>query len=293
MTDTLTQERPPSTPSSAEPPDPPERGSLVDLTPQQRRTRRRLPRGLRRLCGPALLVLLWWVASATGSLDPRTLAPPGDVVGAFGDLWSSGRLQEHLWASLQRVAWGLSIGITAGVTLAVVSGLFRLGEDLLDSSIQVLRSIPVLALTPLLILWLGIGEEPKIAMVAIGVTFPVYVNTYAAIRGVDLKLVETAATFGLGRVGLVRHVILPGAVPGFLVGLRFALAVGWLILVVSEQINATSGVGYLMNDARAQFRTDIILVGLVIYGVLGLLSDALVRFLERSLLAWRRGFDGA
>jgi sulfonate transport system permease protein len=266
---------------------------LVDVGPRRRRRIPRAPRGVRRLGGPALLVLAWWVASATGRLDARTLAPPDVVLGAFGDLIASGALQEHLWASLQRVASGLAIGVSVGVALAVVAGLFRLGEDLLDSTIQVLRSIPVLALTPLLILWLGIGEEPKIAMVAIGTTFPVYINTYAAIRGVDVKLVETGTTFGLRRPGLVRHVILPGAVPGFLVGLRFALAVAWLILVVSEQINATSGVGYLMNDARAQFRTDDLVVGLVIYGVLGLLSHAVVRFLKRTLLVWRRGFTGA
>jgi len=223
----------------------------------------------------------------------RPLPSPADAFTAGKDLFGSGQLQDHLWSSLQRVLWGLAIGVSTGLALAVVAGLSRLGDDLLDSTVQFLRGIPVLALTPLLILWLGIGEEPKIAMVALGVTFPVYLNTFGAIRGVDAKLVETGNVFGLGRWGLIRNVIVPGALPGFLVGLRYALTISWLVLVISEQINDASGVGYLMNEARMAFRTDVIVVGLAIYGVLGLLSDTLVRFLERSLLSWRRGFSGS
>jgi sulfonate transport system permease protein len=173
-----------------------------------------------------------------------------------------------------------------------VAGLFRAGEDLVDSTLQILRAVPVLGLLPLVIIWFGIGEEPKVLLVAVGTMFPIYVNTYAAIRGVDAKLVETATTFGLGRWGLIRHVILPGAVPGFLVGLRFALTGAWLIMIVAEQINAKSGLGYLINQARVWFRTDIIVLGLAIYGLLGLATDGVVRLLERRLLGWRRGFAG-
>ncbi|MDQ1396420.1 MAG: sulfonate transport system permease protein, partial [Acidimicrobiaceae bacterium] len=143
------------------------------------------------------------------------------------------------------------------------------------------------------IIWLGINEAPKVAMVALAVTFPVYLNTYGGIRGVDAKLVETGRVFGLNRWGLIREVIWPCALAGFLVGLRYALAIAWLVLVISEQINATSGVGYLMMQARMAFRTDIIVVGLFIYGGLGILSDLLVRGLEARFLGWRRGFAGS
>jgi sulfonate transport system permease protein len=240
-----------------------------------------------------LLITLWQVASSTGVLDARTLASPADAFTAARHLASTGELQTHLWVSLQRVLWGLAFGVSAGLGLAVLAGTSRLGEDLLDSTVQLLRGVPVLALTPLLIIWLGINEEPKVAMVALAVTFPIYLNTYGAIRGVDAKLVETAEVFGVGRWGLVRNVIFPGALAGFLVGLRYALAVAWLVLVISEQINATSGVGYLMMQARMAFRTDVIVVGLFIYGLLGISSDLIVRGLEARFLSWRRGFTGS
>jgi sulfonate transport system permease protein len=143
-----------------------------------------------------------------------------------------------------------------------------------------------------MILWFGIGEQPKIVLIAIGTAFPVYLNTFAAIRSVDAGLVEAAGTLGLRRPGLIRHVILPGALPGFLIGLRYSLGTAWLVLVVSEQINAGQGLGFLMNEAREYFQTDVLVVVLVIYGLLGLISDFLVRLLERTCLSWRRSFSG-
>jgi sulfonate transport system permease protein len=253
----------------------------------------RVPRGVRRLGGPVLLLVIWQVATSTGIVGPRTLAPPIDVFRAAGELIAAGELQLHLFTSLKRVVVGLALGVAIGSFLAVVSGLFRMGEDLLDSAIQVIRAVPTLGLIPLVIIWFGIGEEPKIFLVAFGTMFPIYINTYAAIRGVDAKLVEAGTTFGLSRRGLVRKVIFPGAVPGFLVGLRFALVGSWLIMIVAEQINSRSGLGYLINEARSWYRTDIIVLGLAIYGLLGVAADGLVRLLERSLLGWRRGFDGA
>lgn len=251
-----------------------------------------VPRWVRRLLGPAWLLGLWIVLSATGTIGKRTLAPPADVWSAFVDLVRTGELQHHMWVSLHRVGVGLAIGISVGVALAVLSGLFNIGEDLIDGPMQILRSIPVLALTSLFIVWFGIGEEPKIALVAFAVTFPVYINTFSGIRNVDARLVESAGTFGLGRAGLVRHVIIPGALPAFFTGLRFALAVSWLVLVVSEQLNATSGLGYLTLSAREFMRTDIMLVTLLVYGALGFLSDSIVRLLERSALQWRPSFSG-
>lgn len=251
-----------------------------------------VPRGVRRLIGPLLLLLLWIVLSATGVVSSRSLAPPRKVGSAFRELVASGELQHHLWVSLQRVLIGLVIGITIGVALALLAGLFRWGEDLVDGPMQVLRGLPVLALVPLMILWLGIGEAPKVTLIVIGVTFPVYINTFAGIRNVDARLVESSGTFGLNRRGLIRHVILPGALPSFFTGLRFAFAVSWLVLVVAEQVNATSGIGYLVINAREFLRTDIMLAGLLVYGALGFLSDALVRLFERSALSWRPNFSG-
>jgi len=266
---------------------------MARLVPVPAPSRFRVPPGLRRLLGPAWLLAFWIIGSRIGLISEKMLAPPAEVWAAFQDLVSSGELQHHLWVSLQRVGTGLTIGITVGVTLALLAGLFRIGEDLIDGPMQILRSLPVLALVPLMIFWLGIGEEPKIALVSLGVTFPVYINTFAAIRGVDAGLVEAARTFGLRQPGVVRHVVLPGALPGFFTGLRFAFAVSWLVLVVAEQVNATSGIGYLMMTARDFQRTDIMLVGLLVYGSLGFLSDTIVRLLERSALQWRRSFTPA
>ncbi len=270
------------------------RNPLVDVAAGARvRRRQGVPRWARRLAGPVVLIAVWQLLSSAGWLDSRTLASPAEALSAARQLFVDGELQEHLWVSLRRVLWGLAFGVSAGLGLAVLAGTSRLGEDVLDSTVQFLRGIPVLALTPLLIIWLGINEEPKIAMVALAVTFPIYLNTYGAIRGVDAKLVETAQVFGVRRWSLVRNVVFPGALAGFLVGLRYALAVSWLVLVISEQINATSGVGYLMMEGRMAFRTDLIVVGLFIYGFLSLASDLLVRGLEARFLGWRRGFTGS
>lgn len=266
---------------------------LIDARAVAPRTRRLLvPRPVRRLGGPLGLLAVWWGLCAGGILDERTMASPGDVFSTARDMLGTGELQHHLVTSLGRVGQGLAIGVTAGVVFATISGLFRLGDDLLDSALQMLRSVPVIGMLPLVMIWFGIGEEPKVLLIAIGTTFPIYVNTLAAIRGVDAKLVEAGRTFGLGRLGLARRVILPGAVPGFLVGLRFALVGAWLILIFAEQINARSGLGYLLSLGRSTYRIDIIILALVIYGVLGFIADALVRLLERSLLSWRRGFGG-
>jgi sulfonate transport system permease protein len=268
--------------------------ALVDVRAGGRGRRpSRVPRPIRRAFGPLLLVAIWQLLSTTGVIGARTLAPPTDVVQAGIDLARTGELQHHLLTSLRRVVQGLAIGVSFGVLLATLSGMSRRGEDLIDSTVQVLRSIPILGLIPLVIIWFGIGETPKIALVAIATTFPVYINTYAGIRNVDAKLVETASTFGLHGFGLVRHVILPGAVPGFLVGLRYALTSSWLVMIVAEQINARSGLGFLVNEARSWYRTDIIVLALVLYGMLGLIADTLVRLLERTLLSWRRGFEGS
>lgn len=246
---------------------------------------------LRILIGPVVLVAVWQIGSATGLIPEQTLAAPSTVISAAGGLIETGRLQEHLLVSLGRAATGLTLGVLIGAVLAIVAGLFRLGEDLIDGPMQILRAIPALALVPLAIVWFGIGEEVKVFLVVFATAFPVYVNTHAAIRGLDPRFGELARTAELGKFALVRKVVLPGALPGFFTGLRFATAISWLVLVVSEQINATSGIGYLMTQARSFAQTDIIVVGLVVYGLLGLISDRLVRFTEGRVLPWRRTFE--
>ncbi len=242
---------------------------------------------LRRLVSPLVLVLAWQAACSAGLVPPRVLASPLKVGESLVGLLADGTLEANLAVSLARVAVGLLVAVVAGTGLALLSGLSRAGEEAVDAPLQMLRTLPHLALVPLLILWFGIGETPKVVLVALGAAFPIYLNLVAGIRGVDPRLIEAGRTLGLSRAGLVRHVVLPGAMPSFLVGLRYAAGVGLLSLVVGEQINANAGIGYMMMDARDFLRTDVILVGLLVYAVLGLLADAGVRAMERAALAWR------
>ncbi|MFJ4856824.1 ABC transporter permease [Streptomyces sp. NPDC088730] len=253
---------------------------------------RNVPRWLRRTAGPLLLLALWQVLSATSVLHPDVLASPGTIARAGWELIADGTLTSAMAVSLQRVAVGLVLGGAVGTALALVSGLSRLGEDLIDASVQMLRTVPWVGLIPLFIIWLGIGEAPKVALIALGVAFHLYLNVYAGIRGVDPQLIEAGESLGLSRWGLVRHVVLPGALPGAMTGLRYSLATAWLALVFGESVNADAGIGFLMNQAREFFRTDVIVVCLVVYAFLGLAADVIVRILERLLLQWRPTFKG-
>ncbi|NGN44807.1 ABC transporter permease subunit [Mesorhizobium sp. CGMCC 1.15528] len=252
-----------------------------------------IPRWARRLSGPLLLVAAWHLASITGVLPGEVLAGPSTVLSSAAKLIATGELQEAMLVSLRRALTGLAIGGSIGITLAIVAGLFRLGEDLVDAPMQMMRTVPNVALIPLLIIWFGIGEAPKIALIALGTAFPLYLNVYAGIRNVDSTLVEAGRTLGLSRAAMIRHVVLPGALPSALVGLRYSLGIAWLALVFGEQINATAGIGYLMANAREFFQTDVIVVCLVVYAFLGLAVDFTVRTLERIFLAWRPAFSGA
>ena len=263
------------------------------VTRGRRRRRFRVPRLVRRIVGPLAVIILWQAVCSAGVFTSYEVASPIAVFDAGRQLAVQGVLLPNLLISLRRVAEGLGLGIVIGVVLAVLSGLFRIGEDLLDPVVQAARAVPILGLVPLAIIWFGVGEMPKIFLIALGSTFAIYINTFAGIRGVDTKLVEAGETFGLTRWGLVRKIILPGALPNFLIGLRLALVGSWLIVIVAEEINAQSGLGYLIMQAQTTARTDIMMLGLAIYAILGLLADAMVRLLERRLLTWRRGFTGA
>ncbi|MCP2280662.1 sulfonate transport system permease protein [Nocardia amikacinitolerans] len=264
----------------------------VELRARGKVSRRRLgpgkpiPFGI--ALGPTLLVAAWVIGSATGTLDPETLPAPWTVAQTAGDLIADGRLQSNLLTSVQRAGLGLGLGVAIGVVLALAAGLSRVGEALLDGPIQIKRAIPTLALIPLFIVWFGIGEEMKLIVITTSVLVPVYINTHAHLRSVDARYVELAETVQLSRWGFIRRIALPGSLPGFFIGLRLAVTISWLALVVVEQVNATSGIGYLMTQARTYGQIDVIVVGLVIYGLLGLFGDIAVRALERRTLAWRQ-----
>ena len=240
-----------------------------------------------RLLSPLAILVLWQVLSSTGVIPESKLAPPTQVWAAAQELWSDGSLQDALAVSLQRVGLGLILGVSAAVVLGLLVGFFRVADIAIDPPLQMLRTVPFLGLIPLFVVWFGIGEEPKVYMVALGVLFPLYLNLVAGIKGVDPKLIEAGRSVGLGRIGLARTVILPGSLPSALTGFRLSLGVAWLSLIVAEQINADAGLGNLVMNARTYFRNDIIVLGLVIYALLGLLSDSIVRGLESYLLRWR------
>ncbi|MBB3659894.1 sulfonate transport system permease protein [Rhizobium sp. BK650] len=266
---------------------------LERIVPAGRPKKSRLPRGLGRCLGPAALICLWWLGTRYGLFSEDLLPGPATLSATFLDMIASGELADALLLSLQRVLTGFGIGFVVGVGLAVISGLLRVGEDLIDAPMHMARTLPWAGLVPLLIIWLGIDETPKVALVAFAVTFPLYINTFAGIRNVDKTLVEAARTLSFGRAALIFEVILPGALPNLLVGLRYSLGSAWLALVFAETVNAQGGLGYLITHAREVYRVDIIILCLVIYALLGLGADLVVRLLERVLLRWRQSFDGA
>ena len=253
--------------------------------PARRRFGWRMPAA--RWISPLALLALWQATSATGVLDPKTLESPAAILSTAWDLIETGDLPEALLVSLRRAMAGLALGTAAAVVLGTIAGLTRAGDALVDPPMQMLRTLPLFGLIPLFILWFGIGETPKIALVALGVVIPLYLNLVAALRGIDPDLREVAHTLRLSRREQARHVIAPGAMPGALVGFRQSLGVAWLALIVAEQINADAGLGYMINNARDFLRTDIVVVGLLAYAVLGLLTDAIVRGFERRALRWR------
>lgn len=242
----------------------------------------------RRLIGLTVLLAVWQIGASRGLLGAAT-PPPTQVLEAGAELIRSGELPVHLLASLERVAKGLSLGLTAGLLLGLAAGLFKVAEDVIDAPLQALRMLPHLALVPVFIIWFGIGETSKIALIAIGPIFPLYINVFHGIRGVDERIVESARSCGVRGLALVRKVILPGALPQILVGLRQSLGVGWLSLVVAEMTATTAGIGFLVTDAKEFLRTDVVFVVLVVYALLGLTTDLAVRAIERKTLGWRHG----
>jgi sulfonate transport system permease protein len=240
---------------------------------------------------PLLILAIWQASAQSGRLSTRILPAPWNVLKAFIGLTLSGEIWRHIGTSSWRAFSGFAVGGGAALALGLLTGSFRTAEKLLDTTIQMIRNIPPLSLIPLVILWFGIDETAKLFLVSLGVFFPVYINTFHGIRSVDKGLIEMGHAYGLSGWPLYREVILPGALPSILVGVRFSLGFMWVILIVAETISAQSGIGYMTMNAREFLQTDVVLVGILLYALLGKLADLLAIGLERRWLRWHPGYQ--
>jgi sulfonate transport system permease protein len=241
---------------------------------------------------PVAILIIWQILADAGWLSPTAAPAPSVIARTAWQLWQQGVLGPDLVVSLlHRALVGFALGLSVGVVTGVLGGLLRSGENLFNGVVQILNTIPILAILPVMIVWFGIGETPKILIIAFGAYVPMYLNLFAAIRGVDQRLVEMARTTGAGRWRLLTRVMFPGSLAGFLVGLRFSLAFSILGLVAAETVNTTVGIGFLITNGQTYMQPDQVWVGLVIYAILGLLADQFVRLLQRVLLRWRPSYQ--
>jgi len=257
------------------------------------RWRRRLSWPLGIYTTPVVILIIWETLAEAGVLGPTSAPAPTSIAHTAVQLWQQGTLGPDLAISLRRAAIGLALGLSIGIVTGVIGGLLSSGEHLFNGVVQIFNTIPILAILPLFIVWFGIDELPKVLIIAFGAFVPMYLNLFAAIRGIDQRLVEMARTTGAGRWRLVTRVIFPGAMPGFLVGLRFSLAYSILGLVAAETLNANSGIGFLITNGQTYLQTTQVFVGLAIYAILGLLADQFVRLLQRVLLQWRPSYKAS
>lgn len=240
---------------------------------------------------PALLILVWQLLSQWGWISTRILPAPTAVIQAAVQLASTGELLHHIAVSSGRAFAGFGIGGAIGFILGLLNGTFRLSERLLDTSVQMLRNIPHLAMIPLVILWFGIDDASRIFLVAIGVLFPIYINTFHGIRTVDPGLLEMGKVYGLKPWELFWQIVLPAALPSILVGVRYALGIMWLTLIVAETIASSAGIGYMAMNAREFLQTDVVVFSILLYALLGKLADAIARLLEAQLLQWHPSYQ--
>lgn len=242
---------------------------------------------------PVAILIIWQLLSNAGLIASRVLPAPSEVIRAGYTMLTEKHLLKDVAISGQRALLGFAVGGTIGFIFGLINGFFPWGARLLDSSVQMGRNIPHLAMIPLVILWFGIGETARLFLVAIGVAFPIYINTYHGVRNVDAGLIEMSKTYGLSTWQMVRQVILPGALPSILVGVRYALGIMWLTLIVAESIAATSGIGYVTMNAREFLQTDVLVLGILLYALLGKAADVAARLMERQLLAWHPSYARA
>ncbi|WP_152655513.1 aliphatic sulfonate ABC transporter permease SsuC [Oceanobacillus sp. CFH 90083] len=240
---------------------------------------------------PILILFIWQLSSKLGILSDRILPAPFEIIEAAVSLIQTGEIWSHLWASTSRAVIGLLIGGGIGFIFGLINGLSRLSALFFDSSIQMLRNIPHLALIPLIILWFGIGEEGKVFLIALGVLFPIYLNTFHGIRSVDRDYIEMGKNYGLSKVEVFRKIILPGALPSILVGLRYALGIMWVTLIVAETIASNDGIGFLAMDAREFMQMDVVVLSIILYALLGKLSDMMAKTLEFKFLKWHPSYQ--
>ncbi|MBP1995343.1 ABC transporter permease [Paenibacillus eucommiae] len=241
---------------------------------------------------PVVVLVVWQVAVALELLNPMLFPGPISIFRDFYDMIMSGELFHHLGISVMRAMVGFAIGGASGLVAGIAVGLFRRTEHIMDPTIQMLRTVPLLAVTPLFILWFGFGELSKVLLISMGAFFPLYVNSFLGVRNVDAKLFDVARVLEFSRFHQITKVILPAAMPNILLGVRLSLSVSWLCLVVAELMGADQGIGYLIQDARAYLRTGVVFVGIFIFAIVGKLTDSLVRILEARLLKWQDSYRG-
>jgi sulfonate transport system permease protein len=243
--------------------------------------------GVKALIVPVALLGAWYLLLETGIFKPYQLPYPQVVLATLSEMWARGELQAHALITIQRVFIGFGFGALVGVAFGVVVGLYRHADDLLDPTLQGLRSIPSLAWVPLFLLWFGIGETSKVALIALGVFFPVYLNLADCIRRVDRKLIEVGRAYGLGRLAVARRIVLPATMPGLLTGLRGGMGLGWMFVVAAELIAASQGLGFLLSEGRVMARPDIVVGAIVLFAILGKASDLVIQLIQRRALRWQ------
>lgn len=243
-------------------------------------------RHINRLLIPLLVIVIWQLTSSVVSEHGFQLPSPTEVLQGFVELWQGGDIQSAIPASLARAGTGLVLGLGIGLVLGIANGLFRIAEEMFDSSMQIIRVIPFIAVIPLFVVWFGIGEEMKIILIALACSFPVYINTYSAVKLVDQKLIEVGETFGMNRLNIILQIIIPSAFPTILIGVRYAMSTSLLALVVAEQVNSKNGVGHIIYLASNALRIDLIMAGIIIYAVLGIIVDITMRLVEFYAMPW-------
>lgn len=243
--------------------------------------------GATGLVVPVSLVAVWYLLLEVGVFAPYQLPYPQVVITTMAELWARGELQGHILITVQRVIIGFGFGALAGMLFGIIVGLYRLADDLLDPTLQGLRSIPSLAWVPLFLLWFGIGETSKVTLIALGVFFPVYLNLADCIRSVDRKLIEVGRAYGLGRLAIARRIVLPATMPGLLTGLRGGMGLGWMFVVAAELIAASQGLGFLLSEGRVMARPDIVVGAIILFAILGKISDVAIKVVQKRALHWQ------
>ncbi|MFE3975189.1 MULTISPECIES: ABC transporter permease [unclassified Peribacillus] len=239
---------------------------------------------------PVVVLIAWQSLGSVGILPAQLFSSPLLIVTTFIDLVQSGEMGMHLQISLTRALLGFALGGFLGLLLGVIVGMQKKSEEYLNPSIQMLRTVPLLAITPLFIMWFGFGELSKVLLIALGAFFPLYLQTFLGLRNVDKKLYDVARILEFGRLEQITKLMIPAALPNILLGIRLALSAAWMCLVVAELLGADRGVGFMIQDARSFMQTDVVFVGIIIFALAGKISDSFVRLLENHLLKWQDSF---